>query len=170
MRNRAPAPAVIFPRRWRATLRGLAAGLVAAALAGGCAGLPVGLADPEVHLDRVVLRTVSLTGGTMDLVLSVYNPNQFDLAGTKLQLGLDVESSHVGDLTYDDDFEVQKGDTTTLSLPLGFSWNGLARAAQTALTRGELPYTLRGQLTIRTPIGAAPRRPMTLAEDIPSGH
>jgi LEA14-like dessication related protein len=124
-----------------------------AALAGGCASFPVGLADPEVHLDRVVLRTVSLTGGTMDLVLSVFNPNRFDLAGTKLQLGLDVESSHVGDLTYDDDFEVQRGDTTTLSLPLGFTWNGLARAAQTALTRGELPYTLRGQLTIRTPIG-----------------
>jgi hypothetical protein len=89
----------------------------------------------------------------MDLILSVYNPNQLDLAGTKLQLGFDVENSHVGDLTYDDDFEMQKGDTTTLSLPLGFSWNGIAAAARTALSRGELPYTLRGQLTIQTPFG-----------------
>ena len=89
----------------------------------------------------------------MDLILSVYNPNQFDLAGTKVQVGFDVEDSHVGDLTYDDDFQMQKGDSTTLSLPLRFSWNGLAAAAQTALGRGELPYTLRGQLTIRSPLG-----------------
>jgi LEA14-like dessication related protein len=127
--------------------------LAAVLLLAGCAGLPVGLADPDVHLDRVVVRSVGLTGGTMDLVVSLYNPNQFDLAGTKLQLGFDVEDSHVGDLTYDDDFQMQKGDTTTLSLPLGFSWNGLAAAAQTALGRGELPYTLRGQLSIRTPFG-----------------
>ena len=127
--------------------------MLAITMLAGCAGLPVGLKDPELHLDRVVVRGVGLTGGTMDLIVSVYNPNQFDLAGTKLQLGFDVEDSHVGDLTYDDDFEVQNGDTTALSLPLQFTWNGLAAAARSAFGTGELPYTLRGQLTLQTPIG-----------------
>jgi LEA14-like dessication related protein len=134
-------------------VRRLAGGLTLVALLAGCAGLPVKLLDPDVHLDRVVLRQAGLTGGTMDLIVGVYNPNQFDLAGTRLQVGFDVEGSHVGDLTYDDDFQMQKGDTTAVSLPLRFTWNGLARAAQTALGRGELPYTLRGQLTIQTPFG-----------------
>ena len=52
-------------------------------------------------------------------------------AGTKLQVGFDVEESHVGDLTYDNDFQMQKGDTTVVTLPLQFTWNGLAGAAQT---------------------------------------
>jgi LEA14-like dessication related protein len=83
----------------------------------------------------------------------VYNPNPFDLQGTKLQLGLDVEDSHVGEVEYNSGFQTQKGDTTVLTLPLSFTWSGLAGAARTALNSGELPYTLKGQLTVATPIG-----------------
>jgi LEA14-like dessication related protein len=132
---------------------GLVRGLLAITVLAGCAGLPIGVKDPELHLDRVVVRGMGLSGGTMDLIVSVYNPNPFDLAGTRLQLGFDVEDSHVGDLTYDNDFAVQKGDTTSLSLPLQFTWNGLAAAARTAFGTGELPYTLRGQLMLQSPIG-----------------
>jgi LEA14-like dessication related protein len=89
----------------------------------------------------------------MDLVVGVYNPNSFDLQGTRLQLGLDVENSHVGDLEYSSDFQTQKGDTTVLTLPLRFNWNGLAGAVRTALGYGDLPYTMKGQLTVATPIG-----------------
>jgi LEA14-like dessication related protein len=89
----------------------------------------------------------------MDLVVGVYNPNKFDLNGTKLQVGLDVENSHVGDLEYDDDFQMQKGDTTALTLPIRFTWSGLAGATRSALAYGELPYKLAGQLTIQTPFG-----------------
>ncbi len=119
----------------------------------GCAGLPISLKDPDLRLDRVVVRAVGVTGGTMDLVVGVYNPNNFDLRGTRVQLGLDVEESHVGDLEYASEFRVQQGDTTMLTLPLQFNWSGLAGAVRTALRAGDLPYTLRGQLTIQTPIG-----------------
>jgi LEA14-like dessication related protein len=128
-------------------------GLAGAALLAGCAGLPDLFQEPAVHLDRAVVTGLGATGGTMDLVLGVYNPNQFALRGTRLQLGLDVEQSHVGDLEYDDDFQVQKGDTTQLTLPLRFTWSGLASAARTALSSGEIPYTLQGQLTVDTPLG-----------------
>ena len=128
-------------------------GILGAALLTGCAGLQEYFKDPDVNLQRVVVRGVGLTGGTMDLVVGVYNPNPFDLQGTKLQLGLDVEDSHVGDVEYDSGFQTQKGDTTVLTLPLNFSWNGLAGAVRTALGSGDLPYTLRGQLSVATPIG-----------------
>ena len=149
-------PAVYIPGRmggWRSQVRRWAAGAAVTALAAGCAGLSGVFQDPDVHLDRAMLRNVSATGGTLDLLVGVHNPNRFDLRGIRLQLGFDVEDSHVGDLEYGDEFRVQQGETTVLRLPLRFAWSGLAGAARTALGAGELPYTLRGQLTLDTPLG-----------------
>ena len=131
----------------------LTRGILGAALLAGCAGLQEFFKEPDLHLDRVVVRGLGVTGGTMDLVVGVYNPNQFALRGTRLQVGFDVEQSHVGDLEYDDDFQVQKGDTTRLTLPIRFNWSGLAGGARSALGSGEIPYTLKGQLTVATPLG-----------------
>jgi len=134
-------------------VRRSAVGASVAALVAGCAGISGVFNDPDVHLDRVMLRNVSATGGTLDLMLGVHNPNRFDLRGTRLQLGFDVEGSHVGDLEYGEEFRVQQGETTVLKLPLRFTWSGLAVAARTALGAGDLPYTLKGQLTLDTPLG-----------------
>jgi hypothetical protein len=122
-------------------------------LLAGCAGIGETLKPPEIHLDRVVLRGLSVTGGVLDLQLGVLNPNRFDLQGTKLQVGFDVQGSHVGDIEYRDEFQMQKGDTTALSLPLRFNWSGVSGAVRSALGQGDLPYTLKGQLTLRTPFG-----------------
>ena len=131
----------------------LARVILSVVLLAGCAGIPAYFKDPDLKLQRVVVRGVGLTGGTMDLVVGVYNPNSFDLHGTRLQVGLDVENSHVGDVEYASDFQVQEGDTTAVTLPLKFEWHGLAGAARTALGYGELPYKLTGQLTVGTPFG-----------------
>jgi hypothetical protein len=119
----------------------------------GCAGIGEAFKAPEVHLDRVVLRGLDLTGGVLDLQLGVLNPNRFDLQGTKLQVGFDVQDSHVSDIEYRDEFHVQKGVTTALTLPLRFNWSGVSGAVRSALGQGALPYTLKGQLTLRTPFG-----------------
>src|SRR6185295_47441 len=66
-------------------------GILAALLLGGCAGLQDLFKEPDVHLQRVVVQSVGLTGGTLNLIVGVYNPNPFDVQGTKLNLGLDVE-------------------------------------------------------------------------------
>jgi LEA14-like dessication related protein len=133
---------------------GITRGILTAAVLAGCAGLPGIFKDPDVHLDRAVLRGVGLTGGAMDLVVGVYNPNGFDLRGTKLQVGIDVEDSHLGDISYDSGFQVSKADTTLVTLPISFTWSGLAGAARAALRQSDLPYTLKGQLTVETPFGS----------------
>lgn len=131
----------------------LAALLLVASAAAGCSGIPKNFLDPEIQLSQVVLRGAGLTGGTMDLVVNVRNPNDFDLRGTKLQVGFDVEGSHVGDITYQDEFQVRRNDVSTVTLPVRFNWAGVGAAVRSAVGYGDIPYTMRGQATIRTPWG-----------------
>ena len=126
---------------------GVAASLLACAI-------PRTFIDPQVQLRAVGVRGLDLTGGTLDLHLDVYNPNQFDLRGTRIELGFEVDGSHVGDIALDDDFNVTDGDTTRVVLPLRFTWTGANAAARAALNYGEIPYTMMGQVQLDTPIGA----------------
>jgi LEA14-like dessication related protein len=118
-----------------------------------CSGLGINFREPDIQLDHVVVRGIGLTGGNLDLVLKVENPNNFSLQGTRLQLGMDVEGSHLGDITYDDDFAVAENGQTTITLPLRFGWAGVGSAVRAALDHGDLPYEMKGQATLRLPAG-----------------
>ena len=134
-------------------VRHLALTLSSALAIAACASMPRTFIDPEITLREVTVRGIGLTGGSMDLLVDVYNPNHFDLRGTRLQLGFDVEGSHLGDITYDDEYRVDEGDTTTVTLPMRFNWTGVSAAARAALGYGDIPYKMRGQATVRTPFG-----------------
>ena len=130
------------------------AALLGTALAlGGCAGLGDLFKEPTFRLDRVVVRDLGLRGGALDLVIGVDNPNQFDLHGTSLTVGFDVEQAHLGDVRLTNDFAVTKASVTTLTLPLAFEWAGVGSAVRAALGSGEVPYTMKGQARLQTPFG-----------------
>jgi LEA14-like dessication related protein len=118
-----------------------------------CSGIGDYIQEPDVQLDHVVVRAIGLSGGTLDLVVRLDNPNNFTLQGTRLQLGIDVESSHLGDITYDDEYAVPQNGQTTLTLPLRFEWSGVGSAVRTALGTGDLPYKMNGEVTLRLPGG-----------------
>lgn len=135
-------------------LRGAAGLLVLGAALAGCAAVGNALRNPEVELEQVVVRDVGVRGGSLDLLVGVENPNAFDLRGTEVELGFDVEGSHVGDVRYADDFSVNSGGRTTLTLPLRFEWAGVGSALRTALSQGDIPYEMKGQIRLQTPWGA----------------
>lgn len=151
----------------------------AAALA-GCTGLNDLFKEPAIHLERVVVRDIGLQGGALDLIVAVQNPNQFDLHGTGLEAGFDVEQSHLGTVRLASDFAVTKGGETKLTLPLSFEWAGVGSALRSALGSGEIPYTMKGQAQLETPFGrydvpfeGEGRVPVTMPEGVqltPSGH
>ena len=120
---------------------------------GACAGIGDIFKEPDIQLERAVVRGISLTGGNLDLIVKVDNPNGFTLQGTKLQVGFDVEGQHLGDITYDDEFAVPENGTTTITLPLTFGWAGVGSAVRAALGYGDLPYKMKGQAEIKTPWG-----------------
>ena len=122
-------------------------------LGAACSGIGDNFREPDIQLDHVVVRGLGVTGGNLDLVVKVQNPNNFRLEGTRLEAGFEVEGSHLGDITYDDDFTVAEEGTTTVTLPLRFGWSGVGSAVRAALGYGDLPYKMKGQAELRTPWG-----------------
>lgn len=122
-------------------------------LTAACSGLIDNFREPDIQLDHVVVRGVGLSGGNLDLIVKVENPNNFTLYGTQLEVGIDVEGRHLGDISYDDDFTVSENGQTTITLPLRFGWSGVGSAVRAALSYGDLPYEMKGQATLRLPAG-----------------
>ena len=65
----------------------------------GCASLKSALnfQEPQIALQEINITGLGLTGGTLDLVFDVYNPNTYRLRSTRLEVGLDLEGTHFGD-------------------------------------------------------------------------
>ncbi len=120
----------------------------------GCAALGMTkFQEPSIDLDSIVVRSVGLTGGTLDLMLEVNNPNSFDLKGTHLELGLDVEGVHFGDVELNDAFNLPRGAPTRVVVPLSFNWIGVGAAARSALNFGTVKYEIEGIASLQTPFG-----------------
>jgi LEA14-like dessication related protein len=109
--------------------------------------------EPTVELNTIIVRGIGLTGGTLDVVLDVTNPNNVDLKGTRLELGLDVEGTHFGDVDLNDAFNLPKNTPTMITVPLTFNWAGVGAAARSAFNYGTVKYDMKGRASLETPWG-----------------
>src|SRR5688572_8855902 len=132
--------------------------IIAAALAiasgAGCAS--VGrqmLKEPVVTLQDVRLVGIGMTGGTLDVFLNIYNPNEFRLDASRLTYQVFADSVAVGGGTLEQQFTVQNGDSTTIRLPLTFTYSGLGAAARQMQNQGSVNYRVKGDIEVATPIG-----------------
>ncbi len=139
-------------RRWRTAAVALVA---AVSLAGaGCATLGRAVfQEPVVNFKSVRVNGLGLSGGSLDIVLSVYNPNNFRLQATRLTYNLMMDSVRVADGALDSDFVVQSGDSSEVVIPVNFTYSGLGRAGQELLRSGTVNYRVLGDVTVDTPLG-----------------
>jgi LEA14-like dessication related protein len=138
-------------------MKRLTVGLLAAT-AIGCAS--VGRAvfrEPVVTYKDAVITGLGLSGGSLEVVLSIYNPNSFRLDGTGLTYQIAVDSVPFGSGSLADRFAVQEGDSTTVRLPLSFSYSGVGQAGRQLIQTGSVNYTVSGEITVGTPIGSFTR-------------
>src|SRR5687768_15550154 len=115
----------------------------------GCAS--VGRAvfrEPVVTYKDAVITGLGLTGGSLEVVLSIYNPNSFRLDGTGLTYRIAVDSIPFGNGTLSDRFAVQEGDSTTVRLPLSFSYAGVGQAGRQLIQTGSVQYTVSGEIMV----------------------
>jgi len=131
----------------------LVAAMAAVAL-GGCATLGVGgFKQPLIGFSDVKIRGLGLTGGALDIVLSVYNPNGYNLNATRLTYKLMVEDKDLGSGVLDRAFRVKDRDSTFVTIPMDFTYAGLGAAGRQLLQSGSVNYRVVGDITVDTQVG-----------------
>jgi LEA14-like dessication related protein len=136
------------------------AAIVAAALAttAGCASIGrMVFAEPTVELRDVVVKGLGIDGGSLDVVLGVYNPNRFSLKTVKVTYRVTIDTATLASGETPQRYSMAAGDTTLVRIPVEFTYRGLGAAAAQFLSRGLVRYRVAGDLGVQTPIGTFTR-------------
>ena len=121
----------------------------------GCASLGRNaFAEPVVTLKDVKLQGIGMTGGSFDVVLSVYNPNGYRLDASQLNYNLFVDTVRFANGTLTQQFTVQERDSTIVRVPVNFSYAGVGEAGRQLLNTGSVNYRVAGDVTVATPVGS----------------
>jgi LEA14-like dessication related protein len=137
-------------------MRRIALVVVGAAVAVTTACATLGRAafvQPVVSLRDVRVVGLGITGGNLDVVLSVYNPNGYRLDATKLRYRVQVDSTQVGIGEIDNRFTVNDKDSTIVRIPVQFTYAGLGAAGRSIMNTGALNYRVTGEVTVGTAFG-----------------
>jgi LEA14-like dessication related protein len=108
---------------------------------------------PQVELQEIHVTGLGLSGGTMDLIFDVYNPNQYRLRSTRLEVALQLAQTDFGDALIDKPLDLSPQNHSEVVMPVRFSWAGVGAAARSLLESQALPYGLTGAVIVETPIG-----------------
>jgi len=122
---------------------------------GACATLKNALQfqKPDVELQQINVTGLGLQGGTMDLVFDVYNPNDYRLRSTRLEVALGLAGTDFGDALIDKPLDFSPVNHSRVVMPVRFTWAGVGAAARSLLESQELPYDLTGAVLLDTPLG-----------------
>ena len=125
-----------------------------ACLLAGCATLGrLAFQEPDLSLKEIDVTGIGLTGGTFDLVFDVWNPNDYRLTSTRLEVGIDLEGTHFGDALLDRPLDLSPTNHSRVVVPVRFEWAGLGAGAKALVTRRAVGYALTGRVFLDTPIG-----------------
>lgn len=121
----------------------------------GCATFKAALRfeEPQLELLEVNLTGLGLSGGTMDLVFDVFNPNGYTLRSTRLEVGLDLEGTHFGDALLERPLDLSPQNHSRVVVPVRFEWAGVGAGARALVTRQVVRYGLSGAVIVDTPLG-----------------
>ena len=120
----------------------------------GCASLGrQAFAPPVVKFQEMRLNGLGLTGGSLDVVLNVENPNGFRLDATRMTYKLFIDTIPFGEGTVNQQLTVDEKSQTTVRIPVNFTYNGVGAAGRALIQNGTVPYRVTGDLTVATPVG-----------------
>jgi LEA14-like dessication related protein len=138
-------------------MRRLMLGAVSAAIAvtAGCSALGrQAFQQPIVHLQDVRVNGVGLTGGNLDVKLSVYNPNGYRMDATRMSYNVVVgDSVRFATGTVDSRFTVNGNDSSVVTIPVNFTYAGIGAAGRQLLNTGGVNYHVNGDVTVGTVVG-----------------
>jgi len=110
-----------------------------------------------VELKDVRVKGIGLQGGSLDVVLDVYNPNDYRIDASHVTYTVFAESLQVATGEVTELVTLDNRKTSSVVLPVNFSMRELAQAAGILLQRGSVDYTVQGNFTLATPFGSITR-------------
>jgi hypothetical protein len=121
----------------------------------GCATVGrLSFSEPTVELKQINITGLGLSGGTLDLVFDVYNPNAYRLRSTRVEIGLDLEGRHFGDALLERPLDLSPTNHNQIVAPVRFEWAGVGAGAMGLLRRQAIAYGVTGAVLLDTPLGA----------------
>jgi LEA14-like dessication related protein len=125
-----------------------------AVVVSGCATVGrLSFHEPDITLTEIHVTGLGLSGGTMDLVFDVFNPNTYRLRSTRVEVGIDLEQRHFGDALLERPLDLSPQNHSQVIVPVRFDWAGLGAGAKALLLRQALDYDVTGRLLVDTPLG-----------------
>ncbi len=133
----------------------LGAATAAIAITAACSTLGrAAFQEPVVQLKDVAVQGVGLTGGQLAVKLNVFNPNGYRLDATRLTYNVQVgDDVNLATGVLDSRFTVQSGDSTTVTIPVSFTYAGIGAAGRQLINSGAVPYKVQGDVTVGTVVG-----------------
>ena len=112
-------------------------------------------AQPTVAFRGVDIGTIGVTGGALDVVLRVANPNPYQLSARRVTYRLLAgDSTEVGRGATTQPVTLAAHDSALVHLPLDVTWRGLRDVGRRALADGTVSYRIVGEIEADTPVGA----------------
>jgi LEA14-like dessication related protein len=138
-------------------MRRVMLGAVAAAMVAvsGCSAIGrQAFQQPVVRLQDVRVNGVGLTGGNLDVRLSVYNPNGYRLDATRMTYNVLVgDSVQFATGSMDTKFTVSGKDSNVVTIPVNFTYSGIGAAGRQLLNTGGVNYRVTGDVIVGTVVG-----------------
>src|SRR6185312_13602656 len=127
---------------------------IVALLSLSCATLGrLAFTEPDVELQEIAVTGIGLTGGTFDLAFDVFNPNDYRIRSTRLEVGVDLEGTHFGDALLDRPLDLSPTNHSRVVVPVRFEWAGVGAGAKALFARQAVAYGIAGRVFVDTPLG-----------------
>lgn len=121
--------------------------------ASGCALLRrISFEVPTVEIAAVRVAALDRSGGVLDVLLNLRNPNPYGISARQLEGEVLLEGTRLGSVAREAAWTLPAGADTTLALRLAFGWSAVGAAARSLLERRAVSYSLSGRVLVGTPV------------------
>lgn len=120
----------------------------------GCATLArQAFAPPVVEVKDVKVANIGLNGGTLNVTLSLSNPNEYRIDATRVTYRFFVDTTQIVSGEVDKLLTLENRGVSELVLPVNFGFRELGIAMREYTSKGALQYRVVGEFTLATPFG-----------------
>jgi LEA14-like dessication related protein len=107
---------------------------------------------PTVALETITVTGLDFSGGSLRLLLDVYNPNPYELKGAEFRASVDLEQTPFGEVVRNEPLALPGSTHAPVEVDVRFTWQGVGAAARGLFERGAVAYALNGSMLVDTPV------------------